>query len=595
MSPAHRPYWSHFSLAGILVSAFLLQSYFSSLQKSPVFDEPPHIASGLSYIETGAFHFNLQHPPLLKEMSALSLSLAGIHWPKTPLAQKLIHGGPESTNIDWPMGNAIIANDGPDRVMFWARLPFILLAALLGVTIYAWGREVVGPAAALGALFLYAFDPTILAHSYLVTTDAGLAAFTVLFFWALWRYVRHPGRRRVAMCGLAMGAVLAAKFSGLFWLPVAAVLLAASLRWPYAPVADADKAEEPAQRGARPGPNSPCPCGSGKKYKKCHGAGGAKLDQHVERSLQRRKLLACAGAFLAMCVIAVVVVEALYFFPSDPFLYITGLKQVNADHRAAYQLYLHGELAKRFYSYFVVAYLLKEPLATILLAAAGVWVLLRSKSTPIPTKLFLLLPPAVFLVAMTIFADDMGVRYIIPAMPFGYLLGGMGLAALFGRRFVWGRYVAVALCLWVAIAAAGIYPDHLSYFNETACLLEKPGQISWDGGSRCGPLWLDDSNIDWGQGVKQLRSWMDRHGKGRTLRLAYFGSFPPEGYGLRFEKVETASLMAGPSPGLYAVSAHLVAHLPAAGELAAPGAGSWMRRVAPVAIVGHAFYIYDLR
>jgi hypothetical protein len=379
---------------------------------------------------------------------------------------------------------------------------------------------------------------------------------------------------------------------------VAAILLAASLRWPYPEAAGEAAVTEtplPAPRGAKAGPNSPCPCGSGKKYKKCHGAGGGKLEPHPERSLRKGKIAACAIAFLAMCAIAMVVVEALYFFPGNPFLYLTGLKQVNADHRAVYQLYLHGDLAKRFYSYFVVAYLLKEPLATILLSAAGLWVLLRSKSMPILSKLFLLLPPAVFLVAMTIFADDMGVRYLIPALPFVYLLGGKGLAALFGRNLVWGRYVASALCLWVVIEAAGIYPDHLSYFNEMACLLEKPAQIGWDGGSRCGPLWLDDSNVDWGQGLKQLRGWMDRHGSGRTLRLAYFGSFPPEAYGLRFEKVETSALMADPSPGLYAVSAHLVAHLPAAGEQIAPGAAAWLRRVAPVDIVGHAFYIYDVR
>jgi uncharacterized protein len=29
---------------------------------------------------------------------------------------------------------------------------------------------------------------------------------------------------------------------------------------------------EPVRREATPGRNDPCPCGSGKKYKKCHGA-----------------------------------------------------------------------------------------------------------------------------------------------------------------------------------------------------------------------------------------------------------------------------------------------------------------------------------
>jgi len=114
--------------------------------------------------------------------------------------------------------------------MFWARLPFILLAALLGILLYAWGREMVGPTAALGALFLYALDPTLLAHSYLVTTDTGLAAFTVLFLWALWSYVRHPGWKRLLLCGLALGAVLGTKFSAILLLPVGAVLLLAAVR-----------------------------------------------------------------------------------------------------------------------------------------------------------------------------------------------------------------------------------------------------------------------------------------------------------------------------------------------------------------------------
>jgi hypothetical protein len=296
-----------------------------------------------------------------------------------------------------------------------------------------------------------------------------------------------------------------------------------------------------------------------------------------------------------MSVIAVVVIETLYFFPRDPLLYLTGMKKVDADHIPGFPAYLHGELLPHFYSYFVAAYLLKEPLAAILLAAAGLPMLLRSKSTPALTKWFLLLTPLVFLGAVTFLADDLGIRYIIPTLPFAYLLGGIALAELFRPQPAWGRYAAAALCLWMAVAAAGIYPDHLSYFNEAACLLESPGKTGWDGGSHCGPMWLDDSNVDWGQGLKQLRAWLDLHGKGRPVRLAYFGTFPPEGYGLRYQKVENAALYSELSPGLYAISAHMVARLPVPDAAAMAGTGAWVRRMAPVAIVGHAFYVYDVR
>jgi len=55
------------------VAAFLLQSFLASRIKSPVYDEPAHIAAGLSYVEIASSP-HPQHPSL-KEMSGLSLLL----------------------------------------------------------------------------------------------------------------------------------------------------------------------------------------------------------------------------------------------------------------------------------------------------------------------------------------------------------------------------------------------------------------------------------------------------------------------------------------------------------------------------------------
>ena len=570
MFPAIRAPWGHWLLAGVLIAAFLLQSFFASQLKSPVFDEPAHIAAGLSYLQTGEFGANPQHPPLLKEMSALSLLLAGVRWPDSAEARQLIQGS--KPGLEWPVGNAIIAANGPDKVMFWARLPFILLAALLGILLYAWGRQMVGPVAALGALFLYALDPTVLAHSYLVTTDAGLTAFTVLFLWALWSYVRHPGWKRLVLCGLALGAVLGTKFSAVLLLPVGAVLLLAALRWP-----------------AEPGLGRlPTTLGRSKIRR-----GSRAPEPAPPRSGQLRKCAVAAGAFLAMCLVAALVIQALYFFSSDPLLYLAGLRRVNADHSSEYLTFMAGQLKPRFLSYFAVAYLLKEPAAGILLAAVGLVVLLRSKTIPLLGKLFLLLPPAVLFAGYTLAADGAGIRYIVPCLPFAFLIGGVGLEALIRNRSWGGRWVAAALCAWIVVAAAGIYPDHLSYFNETACLLQDPREIGLDGGTRCGPLWLDESNVDWGQGLKQLKAWMDQHAKGRTIHLAYHGSFPPEGYGVSYEPIGMPGLR-NPVPGLYVFSAHLVARVPVLAEKLGSDAGQWLRRTPPTAIVGHSLYVYDI-
>ena len=575
MFPASRALRSHWLLAGVLVAAFLLQSFFASRIKSPVYDEPAHIAAGLSYVETGEFTANPQHPPLLKEMSGLSLLLGGVRWPDSAAARQLIQGS--QPGLEWPVGNAIIAANGPDKAMFWARLPFILLAALLGILLYAWGREMVGPTAALGALFLYALDPTLLAHSYLVTTDTGLAAFTVLFLWALWSYVRHPGWKRLLLCGLALGAVLGTKFSAILLLPVGAVLLLAAVRWLPEPV-----------------PGSAGQVRSGSKRASSRPKRAERAPEPApRRPWQLRKFALAAGVFLAMCLVAAVVIQALYFFSSDPSLYVAGLKRVNADHDPDYLAFMAGQLQHRFLSYFAVAYLLKEPVASILLAALGLVVLVRSKTITVLRKLFLLLPPAVLFAGYTLAADDAGIRYMVPCLPFAFLAGGVGLEALVRNRSLGGRWLAAALCAWMVVAAAGIYPDHLSYFNETACLLEDPGQIGFDGGTRCGPSWLDDSNVDWGQGLKQLKAWMDQHARGRTIHLGYHGSFPPGSYGLSYKEIGMPELR-NPAPGLYVFSAHLVARIPALAERLGSDAGQWLRRTPPTAIVGHSLYVYDI-
>ncbi len=591
--PAHRAFgWIVVALAVL----YFFVALSESLLKSASSDEPPHLASGLSYVATGIFRGNPQHPPLLKELSGLSLLLGGIHWPRTPATDAFLRGDfPKGEQPEWGIGDKIILDNGPDHTLFWARLPFLLISSLAGILIYFWGRQMVGALAAFCAAFLYFTDPTILGQAFTVTMDVGLTAFTVLFFFTLWRYVQNPTPQRLVFCGLALGLVLAAKFSALLWLPAAGLLLCAAAIWPpeaeparkrsildpfFAGPGESLSAIRALQKSGR---NDPCPCGSGKKFKACH----ANTSVSVASWLSKRWIL-CTAAFLAMCLVAAIVIQAVYFFPKDPLVYVHGAQLVNADHRDDYQAFLAGQLKHRFLGYFAFAYLLKEPLAAILLAIGGLVLLFRRNSFSPLQRLFLLLPPALFFAGTSLMADQIGVRYIMPVLPFAHLLGGIALAALLTTANKWGRWVAVACCAWLLLAVAGVYPDHLSYFNESACLLSDPGQLGLDGGSKCGTFWLDDSNVDWGQGLRQLKLWLDRHEKGRPIRLANPYQFPASTYGIVSEEPNILELAQKPLPALYVVSARIVARIPAI-----PGTNDWLRRTPPVAVVGHALYVYD--
>jgi hypothetical protein len=559
MMPARRGFAEHPLFVGLLLAALAAQAFFSSRIKTATFDEPAHIGAGLSYLKTGDFKVNLQHPPLLKELAALPLVLIGARFPVPPDVWDDVTTPPQG-HFQWVLGDEVLFQNGADRVLFWSRLPFLGLTLLLGWLLFRWGRRLVGGTAAASGLLLFALDPTIVAHGPLVTTDVGFAALGLLFLYALWHYLNHRSARRLLWCGLALGAALATKFSALLLLPVAAVLVFWAGRW------------IPASVPLRP---------------------STLADPYASGDTAQRAVWSLY-ALLAMVALAAVVIHVLYFFPRNPFLYLKGLQLVNADHDPTYWPYMAGELRPRFPSYYLLAYLLKEPVPHVLLAAIGLWALLRRGASTTMDRAFLILPPAALFLAYSLLSHNLGFRYVIPALPFLHLVGGAGLASLAGDGPAWKKILAAALCAWMVLAAAGIYPDHLSYFNELACLLVEPGRLGLDGGTRCGPLWLDDSNVDWGQGLKQLRAWLQRHAAGRTARMAYFGSIRPTRYGLDHTLVSVDTLVRPPLPGLYVVSAHFIGRtLGRLSQEPGRGAGHWLRSVRPVAVVGHAYYVYD--
>jgi hypothetical protein len=569
MRPAFRSLWS-FAAAFVLLALFVCGLYSASETKSPAWDEPGHIAAGAAYVQRGSLAVNPQHPPLLKALSGIGLTFSGAQWPDVPQARDLLNG---DQRWQWDIGSLMLIKAGVDRALRWARLPMMLVGVLAGVVIFLWGRQIGGDLAGLCGLLLYVLDPTIAGHAFLVTLDVGLGAFSLLFLFCLWNYVRAPGRATLAFSGVTLGLALCTKFSSIVLLPVGALhVLAASF-------ASRNQARTTPVELLIDPPAKP-------KQRR-------KSTMPIAPSIGWKWLTSSAVSLLWIVGIAAAIVLMVYRFHGFGG-YIDGMTRVNADHSADYKVYLSGDLAVNFSSYFAAAYLLKEPLAAIALAAIGLWILLRGAFT-LRDKLFLVLPPVAIFVLHTWKADNLGIRYIIPCLMFAHLLGGIALASLLRSPRIATRAVGALLVVWLGVAAAGIYPDGLSYFNESACLLDKPGKLGLDGGSRCGIGWLDDSNVDWGGGLKQLQTWLASNARGRDAKLIYFGSFPPGAYEAPIQEVDPGTMWFQPPPGLYAVSAHTVAHNTALVRHGFAAGDEWMQRLPPRAIVGHCLYIFDIR
>jgi hypothetical protein len=133
-----------------------------------------------------------------------------------------------------------------------------------------------------------------------------------------------------------------------------------------------------------------------------------------------------------------------------------------------------------------------------------------------------------------------GVRYVFPIVPaLAVLLGA--LAAGRPGDAAWWRRLAVALVAVQAIEVCAHAPWHLSFFNALA------------GGPERGQWIVNDSNVDWGQGLIALREELARRGIKR-VHLAYHGTAEPSVYGIDYIPFRGGS--PGPESDWIAISSY---------------------------------------
>jgi len=202
----------------LLLAIFFILALHSSAQKSIVTDELAHIPAGYSYMKTGDFRLNPEHPPLIKIIAGIPLVFLN---PALPLDDPYWKEADE-----WNFGAKFLYeyNNNADQLVFWARFPMLLIALLLGFYIYKWSKELYGHKAGLLALTLFAFSPNILAHARLVTTDVGITTFMFITFYYIWKHNRTQSKKYLYVAGLFFGLALATKYTSLYFIPVIAVI-----------------------------------------------------------------------------------------------------------------------------------------------------------------------------------------------------------------------------------------------------------------------------------------------------------------------------------------------------------------------------------
>ena len=425
---------------------------------------------------------NPEHPPLAKLLAALPL--LALH----PAFDT--NGQIWKTADEVNFGDQFLYGNDADRLLFWARLPMVLVAAIGAGATFLWARDLFGAAAGLFALTLYAFCPNLIAHGMLVTTDVPLAAFTVLTLYLFWKRGNNPSWSNDFITGLALGAAMASKFSGAM-LPLIIIVLCI-------------------------------------------------IRKHL-------------ASLVVMAAAAVLVIESAFLFSGSPFLYLRNIWFVNANHSPTYPFFLFGNMSSAgWWYYFPVAFAVKATLP-VLLCVVIASVCATRGFVDRWGEIILLGTTLVFVVITTIGAAQVGIRYILPVFPL--LFVWVSRIAPYFMTSRWGVVVLGTLLAWHVWSGLSSFPNYIPYFNELA------------GGSEGGPEILDDSNIDWGQGLKQAAEYVRKKHlpPDNTFFYNSFTGLGPEYYGLpgNFSSREVVDRLVThvPAAGTYILSSHFVTRI----------------------------------
>lgn len=579
-------------------------SILNAKNDSTTFDEVAHIPAGYSYLVEHDTRLNPEHPPLIKDLSAFPLLFLGLNFDTT---QKFWTGELKGKwdEGQWAAGRHLLyeAGNDADRIVFWARVPIVLLSLALGLFLFRWGKELVGTLGGLLVLFLYAFDPNILGHNHFVTTDIGVAAFLTFAFYYFLRFLKKPTWKNTVLGGIFLGLLLVSKFSSIVALPIFGFSLLA-----YS------------------------------------------FSCRTKHPSWKERFLAVGNYFgkaLAAFAVAAIVIWGVYkantfampkevfaqtvnffFSPTDSNIktvytnkalhalnesdltrpwatYLFGpawmFKRVSGGNGA----YFLGEVGNGFTWYFPTVFAIKETIPFLALTFFALFYGLarfirNAARTDHPKGLrhrlahflresvidYTLLAFIAAYAYLSITGGlNIGFRHLFPILPFIYLLIGKKVFELYRRAQYHTKQLILIflgfLLSWLLLTTLAAYPYYMSYFNEAV------------GGPKQGYHLVTDSNADWGQDLKRLRDYLDRNPLIDKIRVDYFGGGNPRLY-LEDKYLQWWDSKRPIEAGWYAISVNFLQGSIYDTKRPDSDTYRWLQNYEPVDRVGTSILIYHI-
>lgn len=601
MEKFSKKYYKHIII--VVLTFFAVVSVLNAKNDSATFDEVAHIPAGYSYMTQHDTRINPEHPPLIKDFSGIPLLFMNLNF---DTSQKFWTGELKNKwdEGQWAAGRHLLyeAGNDPDKIIFWARIPIIILSIILGLFLFRWGREIAGTSAGLFALILYACDPNILGHNHYVTTDIGIAAFLTFSFYYFLRFIKFPSWKNVLLGGFFLGLLLVTKFSSILALPIFGMVLFV--------------------------------------YSLAKNSNGSNNWKTRASNLLKYFSKGAVALVIALIVVWIVYEINIFSMPKETFAetidfffaaddsnpkasltnqalhklngsdltrplgtYLFGpawmFKRVSGGNGA----FFLGQVGNGFTSYFPVVFAIKETLPFLFLALFAIGYTIKQSFSSFSslakfkyrfvsflrksTAEYAMLGFIILYAFVSISGGlNIGFRHLFPILPFAYLLISKKVFDLIRNSHLTSqktfRLVSVFTICWIVLIPIVNYPGYVSYFNESI------------GGSKNGYKYVTDSNTDWGQDMKRLQKYVNNNPEIDTIRVDYFGGSDIKRY-IGDKSIIWWDSKRPVEAGWYAISTNfLQGSIHDKKNKTAADSYEWTLQYEPVTMIGNSILIYHL-
>ena len=568
------------SLVALLFAGFALNLALAVRRQSQTIDEGFHLYAGYRYWQCHDFGVNPEHPPLVKFVAAAPLWLGNVPAPAGPC-------GAEPSTKDNGYGSAMHYlydqkfDAGP--VLFRARMAASVFALLLALVCYLCACTFFGKSAGVIALVLLVFEPNILAHGPLITTDIALSAFLLAAVLAFYRYSRQTALWPLLTAGTLAGLALAVKHSGVLIVPILIALTLLDYVLQRLPSRSDQDLRRPHDLLRKIIPLGTIFVLAAVVLWATYGFRYAARPAQQPMTVSLPQFIADVQEQGTHGFILTAVIPQLARGHVLPEAYLYGLVDVFSVTDPGFPPFLLGKLYPygRWF-YFPITFLIKSTLGFLVVLLLALTVVSWHGNNLTREILYLVIPSAIILAVAMRSGLNIGYRHVLPMVPFLCVIAA-GAAVLLSRRSRnWKLMVAFLLAAHVA-SSLHAFPDYLPYSNE-----------AWGGPSKT-YRYLTDSNVDWGQALPETRDYVQSNNISDCW-IAYDGTVNVSYYNLPCRGMSASAGAPAEVPPLTATGTFILSALTVSGIEWEPGdlnPYKNFQRATPARVIGGAMLVYE--